>query len=184
MPNLKPVAFAAAATAALACAPITPAAAAGPLLVAPWAIGHVIAGLARLAAAASVASAAASAYPGASYSPASQAPAYGYGAPPPAYYPPPSAYPGYVAQPRYYPQPAYSPGYAYAPPRYVAAPPAYYSPAVRSYQTRSYYGSIARYARPSPGGYASPRAYSGAAMRYSGAYGRGFSYRSRGFYRR
>jgi hypothetical protein len=127
MLRFKPTIFAVLASAALACVPIRPAAAAGPLLFAPWALGHIVLPLL-------VGAAAAAAQPQASYAPG---PGYYGGAPanyaPPGYYPPPV----YYAQSPGYPQPYYrsSLGYAtpmphsYAPPRgYYPARPSYYAP--------------------------------------------------------
>jgi len=130
MRGLKQTVFAAAASAGLVCLPITPAAA-GPLLFAPWALGHVVGVAARLATLPLVlASAAASAgQPQAPYPPT---PGY-YGGPPPGYYPPPNYYAG-------------PPGYYTRPPGYYPAPQAYYRPALA-------------YARPMPQFYAQPRGY-------------------------
>jgi hypothetical protein len=136
---LKQTVLTAAATAALVCLPLTPAAAAVPLLFAPWALGHVIGAGVRLATLPwVVASAAASAnQPQAPY-PAN-----------PGYY----GTPGYYAAPNYYARP---PVY-YGPPQgYYSAPQAYYRPALayapampRYYaQTRGYYAS-----RPYAGSY-------------------------------
>jgi hypothetical protein len=120
MPALKQTVFAAAATAVLLCLPITPAAAGGPLLFAPWALGHVIGAGVRLATLPLVlASAAASAVqPQGPYPPT---PGYygglaGFYAPPPGYYAAPQAY--------------YRPALAYAPPmpRFYAQPRGYYAP--------------------------------------------------------
>jgi hypothetical protein len=132
MPGLKQLVLAAAATAALLCLPVTPAAA-GPLLFAPWALGHVVgAGLWLATLPLAVASAAASAQqPSAPYPPTpgySGAPAGYY--PPPNYYAPPPAY--YAQPPGYYPAPQayYRPALAYAPPmpRYYPQPRGYYAP--------------------------------------------------------
>ena len=132
MQRLKIFGLAAVATAALVCLPSAPAAAAGPLLFAPWALGHL---LRAVTAPLAVAAAAASA-------------SYGYGAP--AYSGPPSYYgPGYGALPTYGP-PAYYPAPSYYPPQssyyapsasYYAGPPAYYPygrPYVRYYGSRGY----------------------------------------------
>lgn len=179
MPNFKRMGLAAAVTAALVCAPLRPAAAAGPLLfAAPWALGHIVAGLARWAVAATVTSAVASAY-----APGPSAPGYGYGGPygaaPPAYYPSASDYSGYGAPPGYYPQPGYyAGGYAYP----YAAPPGYYRPAASYYYpARGYYRASPWYSR---GAYEMSRGYRGLPMRYSRAYGARLSYRTHGFYRR
>ena len=156
MPALKQTVFAAAATVALLCLPDTPAAAAGPLLFAPWALAHVIGAGVRLATLPlEVASAAASAgQPAASY--------------------PPS--PGYYGGP---------PGY-YAPPNYYARPPAYYGPPAGYYPApQTYYRPALAYAPPMPRYYAQSRGYYGPRTSYSGSYGaQGFS-RAGGFaYRR
>ena len=121
MPRLKQTLFAAVVTAALVCLPIKPAAAAGPLLFAPWVLGHIVLPLV-------VASAVASAQPQAPY-PAG-----------PGYY---GGTRGYYAQPNYYvPPPTYytpSPGY----PQAYYRPPLFYAPSMpRSYaQPRGYYPS-------------------------------------------
>jgi hypothetical protein len=128
MPAMKKLVLASTATLALAAVPVTPAAAAGPLFLAPWAFGHIV--LPLLAAA----------------SAASQAPApYGVG---PAYYSGGPAYapgPGnYYGRPSYYGSPAayYPPGYYRPSPgfRPVGAP--FYGPPRGYAQARaSYYGS-------------------------------------------
>lgn len=128
MPGLKQTVVAAAATAALLCLPVAPAQAAGPLIFAPWALGHIILAGARLATLPLliVASAAAAAeQPPAQYAPT---PGYyggppGYSAPPPNYYAPPQGY--YPA-----PQGYYRPAVAYAPPmqQFYGQPRGYYSP--------------------------------------------------------
>ncbi len=107
MPGLKKTVFAAIATAAIVCLPIRPAAAAGPLLFAPWALGHIVASVI-------VASAAAVAQPQVPYpvNPSYYGGAPGYYAPP-NYYPRPPGY--YAPSPGYYPQPYYRPALAYAP---------------------------------------------------------------------
>jgi hypothetical protein len=131
MPGLKHAAFAVALTATLLL-PTTPAAAAGPWIFAPWALGHVIGAAARLATLPlAIASAAANAQQPAAPYPAG--PGY-YGAPgsyygPPNYYArPPAAY--YAQPPGYYPAPQayYRPALAYAPPmqRFYAQPRGYY----------------------------------------------------------
>jgi hypothetical protein len=124
MPAFKQTVFAAAATAALVCLPIRPAAAAGPLFFAPWALGHVIgAGLRLATLPLVVASAAASAgQPQAPYPPTP-----GYYGVPPSYYTP-----NYYAQPPgYYPAPQayYRPALAYARPmpQFYAQPRGYYA---------------------------------------------------------
>jgi hypothetical protein len=155
MPALKQTVFTAAATAALLCLPVTPVAAAGPLLFAPWALGHIIGAGVRLASLPlAVASAAASAgQPQAPYAPS------------PGYYGPP----GYYAPPNYYARP---PVY-YGPPQgYYSVPQAYYRPALA-------------YAPPMPRSYAQTRGYYAPRTSYSGSYGAQAFYRSGGFaYRR
>jgi hypothetical protein len=114
MARLKQTVFAAVATAAIVCVPIRPAAAAGPLLFAPWALGHIVLPLIA-------ASAAASAQPQAPYP---SSPGYYGGAP--GYYAPPNYY---VRPPLgYYPQAYYRPPPSYAPPmpRFYAQPRSYY----------------------------------------------------------
>jgi hypothetical protein len=157
MPGLKQTAFAAAAAAALLWLPVTPAAAAGPLLFAPWVLGHVIVAGARLATLPLVAASAA-------VSAAQQ---------PPAQYP---SNPGYYGGPAGYPA---SPNYYAGPPAYYPPPPAYY-PA-----PQAYYRPAVAYAPPMPQLYAQPRGYYPARMPYSGTYGaRGFFHQSGGFARR
>jgi hypothetical protein len=108
MPGLKQTIFAVAATAALLCLPVTPAAAAGPLLFAPWVLGHIIrAGVTLATLPLAVASAASGQQP-----------------PPPGYY---GGQPGYYAPPNYYARP---PGYYARPPGYYRAPQSYYRPAL------------------------------------------------------
>jgi hypothetical protein len=156
MPALKQTVVAAAATAVLLCLPLTPAAAAGPLLFAPWALGHVIGAAARLATLPLVvASAAASAVQ------------------PQAPYPPS---PGYYVGP---------PGY-YAPPNYYARPPVYYAPRPGYYPApQAYYRPALAYAPPMPQVYAQPRGYDASRTSYSGSSGAQAFYRSGGFaYRR
>jgi hypothetical protein len=156
MPGLKQMVFAAAATAALLCLPVTPAAAAGPLLFAPWALGHIIGAGARLATLPLVvASAAASA------------------AQPQAPYPP---------TPSYYGGPA---GY-YAPPNYYARPPVYYAQPSGYYPApQAYYRPTLAYAPPMPRFYAQPRGYYAPRTPYSGSYGAQVFSRSGGIaYRR
>jgi hypothetical protein len=107
MPGLKQTIFAAAATTVLLCLPITPAAAAGPLLFAPWVLGHIIrAGVTLATLPLAVASAAS----------AQQPPTPGYYGGQPGYYAPPNYY---ARPPGYYraPQPYYRPALAYARPR-------------------------------------------------------------------
>ena len=93
MPGLKQTVFAAVAAGVIVCLPVTPANAAGPLLLAPWAVGHIVLPLIA-------ASVAASARAQAPYAPG---PGYNGDAP------------GYYATPNYYQRPpAYSepfPGY-------------------------------------------------------------------------
>lgn len=129
MHRLKMMGLAAIGTTALLSIPARPAVAAGPLLLAPWALGHLLrAATVPLIAAASAA--ASYGQPGYSAPPSYYGPSYGYGqgyAPPPAYYAPPA----------YYPPPSY---YA-AGPSYYGAPPAYYGyarPYVRYYGPRGY----------------------------------------------
>ena len=128
MPALKQTVFAAVATAALVCLPIRPAAAAGPLLFAPWALGHVVLPLI-------VASVAASAQAQAPYPPT------------PGYY---GGTPGYYAPPNYYGRPPsyYAPSPAY--PQSYYRPPASYAPSMTRYyaQPRGYYPSRAPYYGP------------------------------------
>jgi hypothetical protein len=151
MRGFKQTVFAAAATAALLCLPITPAAAANPLLFAPWALGHIIRAGVQLATLPLVlASAAASAeQPTAPYPPA------------PGYYGGPA---GYYAPPNYYARPPADYG---RPPGYYPAPQAYYRPALA-------------YARPMPQYYAQPRGYYAPRTSYFGSYGAHFD-RSGGF---
>ena len=142
MPALKQTVFAATAIAGLLWIPITPAAAAGPLLFAPWALGHAIGAAARLATLPLVlASAVASAQQ------------------PPAQYPPASGYYGGPA------------GY-YAPPNYYARPPADYAPPVEHYYApQPYYRPALAYARPMPSFYAPPRNYYAPRASSYGSYG-------------
>ena len=137
------------AAAALVVLPIAPAAAAGPLLLAPLGLGQVFGALARIATLPLIA--AAQLQPPGVYP---QAPAYyppqqGYYPPQQGYYPAPQAY--------YQPAPAsgYGREYAYAP-AYAPARPRYYYPA-----PRGDYAPYARYA----GSYAPHFAYR------SGGYG-------------
>jgi hypothetical protein len=135
MPGLKQTIFAAAATAALLCLPVTPAVAASPLLFAPWVLGHIIRAGVGLATLPLIAAS------------ALQPLAPGYDGGRPGYYAPPNYYarpPGYYAQPSgYYARP---PGYYAQPPGYYRAPPAYYRPP-------------RAYARPMPQFYAQARGY-------------------------
>jgi hypothetical protein len=153
MPGLKKTVFAAAATAALSCLPVTPAAAAGPLLFAPWVLGRVIVAGARLATLPLIAASAAIS-----------------AAQPPAQYPP---------NPGYYGGPAGN----YAPPNYYAPPPAYYPPPPGYYAApQAYYRPAVAYAPPMPQLYAQARGYYSPRMPYSGSYGaRGFFHQSGGF---
>ncbi len=125
MPGLKQTIFAAAATAALLCLPITPAVAAGPLLFAPWVVGHIIRAGVSLA---TLPLAAASALSG------QQPPSPGYYGGQPGYYAPPNYYarsPGYYARP---------PGSYRAPQAYHRPPLAYARPMPHSYaQARGYH---------------------------------------------
>lgn len=109
MPGLKQTIFAAAATAALLCLPVAPAAAAGPLLFAPWVLGHIIRAGVTLATLPLLAASAASEQQ----------------SPPPGYYG--GGRPGYYAPPNYYARP---PGYYARPPGYYRAPQAYSRPAL------------------------------------------------------
>lgn len=148
MPGLKQTVLVVAATAALLYLPSRPAAAAGPLLFAPWALGHVIAAAARFAILPRVAASAAisAAQPAAPYPPNQ---GY-YGGPagyraPPSYYAGPPAY--YAQPPGYYspgPQAYYRPALAYAPPtlRFYAPPRGYYAP--RTPYARSYGAPVFR----------------------------------------
>jgi hypothetical protein len=156
MPKLKLTA-AAAVAASIAWLTAAPAAIAGPWL-APWALGHVIGAAARLATLPIIAASAASSA----------------GPPPPGHY----ASAGYYGPPAYYAPPAayYSPPPAYYAPPYYNGPQAYY-PAY-AYRTPTPYVA----AVPVPGPF---HRYSGAGMRYSGAYGGAVFGRSRGLaYRR
>jgi len=169
MPRLKPAVLAIAGAVALASLPITPAAAAGPLLFAPWAIGHALGAMARLATLPLVA--AAQFQPPAAYP--SGAP---YGGPPQGYQPQAPAY--YPPQQGYYPapQPYYS-----APQPYYAAPPAYYA------APRAYYGAAPGYgyAPAAPRFYGPPRGDYAPRARYAGSYAPHAAYRSGGYgYRR
>jgi hypothetical protein len=122
MSRFKRTALALAGTTALLVLPITPAAAAGPLLFAPFALGHALGALTRLATLPLIA--AAQLQPPAAYPQG------------PAYYPPPQSY---YAPPQPYYAPA--PGYGYA--RAYGRPPAphyYYGP------PRGDYAPYARYA--------------------------------------
>ena len=152
MPGLKQKVFPAAAIAGLLCLPITPAAA-GPLLFAPWALGHVIGAAATLATLPLVV---ASAVLSAQQPPAEYSPTPGYYGGPAGYYAPPNYYarpPAYYAQPPGYysaPQPYYQPALAYAPPmpRFYAPPRGYYTPRA------PYYGSYGAHVYQRSGGFA------------------------------
>ena len=128
--------FAALAVTTLACLPLRPALAGGPLLAAPWAIGHVVRAVTALAL---VASAVAPVV----------APQPAYAAPPP-YYPNPDPY--YAPQTYSVPQAYYPYGY-YARPPAVFVPPPYrgwgeYNRPPPSFQqgARGYYPPGLRYA--------------------------------------
>jgi len=126
MPGLKQTILAAAATTALLCLPITPAAAAGPLLVAPWVLGHIIrAGVSLATLPLALASAAS----------AQQPPAPG------GYY---GGSPGYYAPPNYYARP----------PGYYRAPQAYYRPALAYARPMPHFYAQARGYHASSGGFA------------------------------
>jgi hypothetical protein len=155
MPGLKRTVLAAAATAALLCLPVATAAA-GPLLFAPWVLGHIILAGARLATLPLVVASAAIS--------AEQQPAP---------YPP---------TPGYYGGPAGS----YAPPNYYARPPAYYPPPPGYYPaSQAYYRPALAYAPAMPQFYAQPRGYYAPRMPYSGSYGARAFHQSGGFaYRR
>ena len=173
MHRLKMVGLAAITTTALLCIPSAPASAGGPLLFAPWALGHLLraATLPLFAAAAAV----------------SAAPSYGYGEP--GYGPPQSYYaPSYGAPPAYYGAPTYYPAPNYYPaPSYYSAP-GYYPPSIGYYPPRPpYYGAprgYYGYARPSVR-YYGPRGYDAAPrLRYSGPHGPQGWYGGHGYYRR
>jgi hypothetical protein len=128
MPRVSQISLAALGTAALLCASIRPAEAAGPLLLAPFALGHVIGAAARLAtlplavASAALSESQPAEYPG--------APAYGGSA-------------GYYARPNYY---ARAPAYYTAPQVYYRPDLSYPRPLSRPYeQSRGYYAPRARY---------------------------------------
>jgi hypothetical protein len=162
MRRFKPTVLAAAA--ALTCLPLRPALAGGPLLVAPWAVGHLFRAASALATLPlSIAAAAAQSPPPYYAAPYYAAPAYaanpgGYN--PGGYYAPPPYYPAYNYYPRaggYYGAPAYS------------APPAAYRPPTFAY------------ARPMPTFQQGPRGYYAPGMRYSGWHGGQVFGASRGF---
>jgi hypothetical protein len=155
MPALKQTVLAAAATAALLCLPITPAAAAGPLLFAPWVLGHVIGAGMRLAALPlAVASSVASVGQPRAYPPT------------PGYY---GGAPGNYAPPNYYAQPPVN----YGPPGYYPAPQAYYRPA------RAYAPPMSRFYAPTRGYYAPRASYSGSHGAQGSYRSGGFAYRRR-----
>ena len=144
--------FAALAVTTLACLPLRPALAGGPLLAAPWAIGHVVRG--AVTALAIVASAVAPVV----------APQPAYAAPAP-YYPNPGPY--YAPQNYYVPQ-AYYPPQTYYPPGYYARPPTAFAGA-------GYRGG-GEYNRPGPSFQQGARGYYPPGLRYAGGHGtRGFS---------
>jgi hypothetical protein len=144
MPKLKLTVLAAAATGVLLCVPAMPAAAAGPLLFAPWAVGHLIGAAARLAALPAIM---ASAAISAQQPPGSYGAAPAYGAAPGGYYAPPAYY---QRSQGYYPAAAYgraAPYYARPMPRSYEPARGYYAPGIRysgsygahvSYQSRGF----------------------------------------------
>ena len=161
MHRFKSTGLAAISAILLICIPSVPASAAGPLLFAPWALGHLF----RAALPYIAGTAAASASYGeriASYPQVR------------GYYPP-----SYASQP-----PAY-----YAPRAYTPAP-TYYGPSMSSfaavpryYPAPSYYGTSVAYERAYPRYL--PRGYDAApGMRYSAAHGAQVRYRGTGYYRR
>jgi hypothetical protein len=153
MLGLKQTVYAAAAAVTLFCLPVAPAVAGGPLLFAPWALGHIIVAGARLATL-----------------PLVMASAVASAAQPPAQYP---------QAPGYYGGPAGN----YAPPNYYARPSAYYPPPPGYYPApQAYYRPAVAYAPPMPQLYAQPRGYYSTRMPYSGSYGaQGFFHQSGGF---
>jgi hypothetical protein len=176
MSGFKQTVFGLAAAAALACAPVAPAAAGehGFGHLHSWGLGRglvgAVVGLATLpiVIASAVLSAA---IPDEPY----QSPGYEGGAPG---YAPPSAYYGPPQQSYYAPPPAY-----YAPPQqsYYAPPPAYYAPPQRTYYAPppAYYPRAPVYS-PAPRAYYAPRTYYAAP--HPGYYGGGqSSYRSGGY---
>jgi hypothetical protein len=169
----------AAAIVTFASLPVTPAAAAGPLLV-PWAVGHVISAAARLATLPLVAASAASSAGPPVYPAGPRYGAAGAGYPPPAYYQQPAYYPQpvYSQPPVYYRPPAYYPagGYYTAPGTYYLSPRYGPTPAYRT--TTAFIGQPGRFSESPRGGYYAP------GMRYAPAYGghsfgraRSFTYR-------
>jgi hypothetical protein len=139
MPGIKQALLGSAVAAAIACAPMAPAAAAGhgvgPLH--PFGLGRGLVGAALSLATLPIVIASAALSAAASDGPPTYAPGYAPApvyAPPPAYYPAPRTYyapaPAYYPRaPVYYPQPrAYYPGprASYAPRTYYAAHPGYH----------------------------------------------------------
>lgn len=143
MKGFKQTVFSAAASVALSCLPVAPAAAHQHYYGGPCIVGNVLGAVATLVTLPLVmASAAVSALqPQAAY-----APAPGYYAAPAASYNAPSGY--------------YAP-----PPAYYARSPAYYAP------PQNYYRSAPPYAAPTPRYYAPRRGYYAARPSYSGTYG-------------
>lgn len=159
MRRSKLMAAALAGTAVLCCVLSPTASAAGPLLLAPWALVHLL----RAAVAAVTVAATAAPVPG----------YYGSGDQGPSGYAPPSAYG---------PAPVY-----YPPLRYAAPPPTYYrAPTQTYYPAPRYYGQSAAYGRPVARVYQPPRAYyyAGPRVRYAGRYGAQNWRGSPRFYRR
>jgi hypothetical protein len=154
----------AAATVTLASLPVTPAAAAGPLLV-PWAVGHLIGAAARLAALPLVAASAASSAGPPAYAAAPRYSAGGY--PPPAYYQQPAYYPQsvYYQQPVYFRPPAYYPAGGYYTARGTYYGSSRYAPAPTYRSTTAFMGQPGRFPESPRGG------YSASGMRYAPAYG-------------
>jgi hypothetical protein len=137
MRGFKQTVFALVATGAIVCLPVRPAAAAGPLLFAPWALGHIVLPLIAASVAASV-------QPQSPYPPS------------PGYY---GGAPGYYASPNYYVRPPayYAPPAGYYPHAYYRPQVPYAMPPPRSYAQRpGYYPSRAPYYVPY-GGHASYR---------------------------
>ena len=119
MPGPKQTGLAIAVAVALLALPITPAVAAGPLLLAPLILGHFLGAVTRLAILPLIA---ASAGVSENPPPASYAPPRGYYAPPNYYARPTGYYPA--------PQVYYPPVLSYARPmsRYYVSPRSYYAP--------------------------------------------------------
>lgn len=159
MHRLKMLGLAAVGTTALLCISSGPALAAGPLLFAPWALGHLLrAATVPLVAAAAAASA-----------------SVPYGAP--GYAAPPGYYgPGFGAAPAYYGAPAYFPA-----PSYYGPPVSYYVPGPSYYSVPpAYYGYGRAYPR-----YYGPRGYDAAPrLRYSGPHASQAWHGGGGYYRR